>query len=105
MTRESPTVEGEGRGALLTVSGTRDDPGRCSVVKSNSAIDMHQRASLDCLGEMDVSHFKLAWFVTTLIFLLRTYGQNCSRPILLQITPCEWSANVTLLVKMTVKHI
>ena len=80
MTRESPTVEGGGRGAQLRVPGTtRNDPGQCSMVKSNSAIDMHQQASLDCLRDMDVSHFKLAWSVTTLIFLPRTYGRNCSR--------------------------
>ena len=80
ITGESPTVEGEGRSALLSVSGTtRDDPARCSMVTSNLAIDMHQRASLDCLGDMDVSHFKLPWSVTTLIFLPRTYGPNCSR--------------------------
>ena len=31
--------------------------------KSNSTIDIHQRASLDCSGAFKVSHLKLAWSV------------------------------------------
>ena len=59
ITRESPTLGTEGRGALLCVSGTAwAFPGRCSMVKSNSAIEMHQGASFDCLGDIDVNHCK-----------------------------------------------
>ena len=44
-------------GPLLKVSGTTCSlPALCSMVKLNSAIDIHQRASLDCLGEVEVSH-------------------------------------------------
>ena len=61
MTRLSPIVDGSGRGALLNVSGTTCSfPGRCSSVKSNSAIEMRQRANFDCCGEVEVNHFKFA---------------------------------------------
>ena len=60
-TKLSSIVDGSGRGALLNVFGTTCSfPGQCSSVKSNSAIDIHQRANLDCCGEMEVNHFKFA---------------------------------------------
>ena len=42
MIRGSPMGGGDGRGALLRVSRTtRDEPGQYSMVKSNSATDIH----------------------------------------------------------------
>ena len=47
-------------------------PERCLISKSNSAIEMHQRAYFDCFGLIDVNHFKLAWSV--IILILRHMG-------------------------------
>ena len=65
----SPTGEGSGKGAWLKVSGTTwSTPGRCSITKSNSAIDRHQHASFDCCGAIEVKNLRLAWSVITVIF-------------------------------------
>ena len=48
---KSPVVEGWVRGAQLSTSRTTlAEPAQCSILKSNSAIERHQHASLDCWG-------------------------------------------------------
>ena len=50
--KSSPMVEGWVRGAQLSTSGmTLAEPAQCSILKPNSAIERHQRASLDSWGK------------------------------------------------------
>ena len=61
MSSMSASIEGRGMGALLRVSGTTFAfPGRCSMVKSNSASDKHQRANLEFCGAIDERNFRFA---------------------------------------------
>ena len=72
-TSASPAGEGSGRGAHLKASGTTwSTPGRCSITKSNSAIDRHQHESFDCCGAIEVKNLRLAWSVITVIFRPKT---------------------------------
>ena len=60
-TRLSPSGEDSGREPRLKVSEpTWATPGRCCMTKSNSAIDKHQLASFDCIGEIEVKNLRLA---------------------------------------------
>ena len=91
--RLSTTVEGSGMVALLNVSGTTwSFAERCSISKSNSAIEMHQWANFDCFGLMDVNHFKLALSVIILILRPKTYGRCWSSDHLTANTNNSWWA-------------
>ena len=49
--KSSPAVEGWLRDAQLSTSGTTlVEPAQCLIVKSNSAIERHHLASLNCWG-------------------------------------------------------
>ena len=68
----------EDLGKWLKVSGiTCPFSGLCTMKKSNSLMQRHQRASLLCCGLTEVSHFKFAWSVTTFVRFPNSYGLNC----------------------------
>ena len=57
-----------GIGVLLKILGIKLTwPGLCSIVKSKSVMDNHQRVFLNCCGLINVNHFKFAWSIIIFI--------------------------------------